>query len=35
MENCSPLLETALKRAEKNLGHSFIHDEEIAARVRS
>lgn len=35
MENCSPLLETALKRAEKNLGHSFIHDEEIAARALS
>jgi hypothetical protein len=30
MENCSPLLEAALKRAAKNLGHSFIHDEEIA-----
>ncbi|MBA4150785.1 MAG: restriction endonuclease, SacI family [Verrucomicrobia bacterium] len=35
MENCSPLLEAALKRAQKNLGHSFIHDEEIAARVVS
>jgi hypothetical protein len=35
MENCSPLLEAALKRAQKNLGHSFIHDEEIAARVLS
>ena len=33
MENCSPLLEAALKRAQKNLGHSFIHDEEISARV--
>lgn len=35
MENCSPLLEASLKRAKKNLGHSFIHDEEIAARVIS
>jgi hypothetical protein len=35
MENCSPLLETSLKRAQKNLGHSFLHDEEIAARVVS
>ena len=35
MENCSPLLEASLKRAQKNLGHSFIHDEEIAARVNS
>jgi len=35
MANCSKLLEEALKRAEKNLGHSFIHDEEIAARVLS
>jgi hypothetical protein len=35
MENCSPLLEAALKRAQKNLGHSFIHDEEMAARVLS
>lgn len=35
MANCSKLLEDALKRAEKNLGHSFIHDEEIAARVLS
>jgi DNA adenine methylase len=35
MENCSPLLEASLKRAQKNLGHSFIHDEEIAARVVS
>jgi SacI-like restriction endonuclease len=33
MENCSPLLEASLKRAQKNLGHSFIHDVEIAARV--
>ncbi|MDE3100116.1 MAG: hypothetical protein KGJ88_11645 [Verrucomicrobiota bacterium] len=32
MENCSKLLEDARKRAEKNLGHSFIHDEEIAAQ---
>jgi len=35
MENCSHLLEAALKRAGKNLGHCFIHDEEIAARVLS
>jgi DNA adenine methylase len=35
MENCSPLLEASLKRAQKNLGHSFIHDEEMAARVVS
>lgn len=35
MENCSPLLEASLKRAQKNLGHSFIHDEEIATRVVS
>ena len=35
MENCSPLLEASLKRAQKNLGHAFIHDEEIAARVVS
>jgi DNA adenine methylase len=33
MENCSPLLEASLKRAQKNLGHSFIHDEEIEARI--
>jgi DNA adenine methylase len=35
MENCFPLLEASLKRARKNLGHSFIRDEEIAARVIS
>ena len=35
MENCSPLLDASLKRAQKNLGHSFIHNEEIAARVLS
>jgi DNA adenine methylase len=35
MENCSPLLEASLKRAQKNLDHSFIHDQEIAARVLS
>ena len=33
MENCSPLLEASLKRAQHNLGHSFIQDEKIAARV--
>jgi DNA adenine methylase len=33
MENCSKLLEASLKRAKANIGHSFIHDEEIAARV--
>jgi hypothetical protein len=35
MENCSPLLEASLKRAQKNLDHSFIHDEAIAARMVS
>lgn len=35
MANCSTLLEAALKRAQANLGHSFIHDEKIAARVLS
>lgn len=35
MENCSPLLEASLKRAQKHLGHSFIHDEKISARVVS
>jgi DNA adenine methylase len=33
MENCSPLLESSLTLAENNPGHSFIHDEKIAARV--
>ena len=33
MENCSKLLEASLKRAQKNLGHSFIHDVAIAARI--
>jgi hypothetical protein len=33
MENCSPLLEASLKRAQKNPGHCFVRDEEIAARV--
>jgi len=35
MENCSKLLEASLKRALANLGHSFIHEENIAARVLS
>ena len=35
MENCSQLLEAALNRAQANPGHSFIHDDEIAARVLS
>jgi DNA adenine methylase len=35
MENCSQILEASLKRAQANLGHSFIHDEKIAARVLS
>jgi SacI restriction endonuclease len=35
MENCSKLLEASLKRAQADLGHSFIHDEKIAARVLS
>jgi DNA adenine methylase len=33
MENCSPLLEASLKRAQKNPGHSFIQNEKILARV--
>jgi len=35
MENCSPLLESSLKRAQKRLAATFIHDEAIAARVAS
>jgi hypothetical protein len=35
MENCSPLLEASLKRAQKNPAKSFVRDEEIAARVAS
>ena len=35
MENCSKQLEDSFKRAQANLGHSFIHDEKIAARVLS
>src|ERR1700689_2929925 len=35
MENCSTLLEASLKRAQKNIGHSFIHDERSAALVIS
>ena len=35
MENCSKLLEASLKRAQANLGHSFVHEEKIAARVLS
>jgi DNA adenine methylase len=35
MENCSKLLEASLKRAQANLGHSFIHEEKIEARVLS
>jgi DNA adenine methylase len=35
MENCSPLIEAALGRAEKHLRRSFISNEEIAARVAS
>ncbi len=35
MENCSPLLEASLRRTQKNLAHSLIHDKEIAARVVS
>jgi DNA adenine methylase len=35
MQNCSPLLEAALERAQKRLDRSFIRDEEIAARVAS
>jgi DNA adenine methylase len=33
MENCSPLLEASLKRAQKNLGQSLVRNEGIAARV--
>lgn len=35
MENCSPLLEASLQRAQTNLGSSFLRDEKIAARVVS
>jgi DNA adenine methylase len=35
MENCSTLLEAALKRAQSNPGRSFIRDANIAARVLS
>ena len=35
MENCSPLLEASLKRAQKNPGHSFVHNEEIREYARS
>jgi DNA adenine methylase len=33
MENCSPLLEASLKRAQKNPDRSFVQDKEIATRV--
>jgi len=35
MQNCLPLLEASLERAHNNLGHSFIRNEEISARVVS
>lgn len=35
MENCSPLLEASLKRAQKHLNDSFIRDQAIATRVES
>jgi DNA adenine methylase len=35
MENCSTLLEAALKRAQAHPGHSFIGDEKIGTRVLS
>jgi len=35
MENCSPLLEASLKRAEKHLNGSFIQDAKIAERIES
>ena len=35
MENCSRLLEGSLKRAQANLGRSFIRDETIATRIVS
>jgi hypothetical protein len=35
MENCSPLLEASLKRAQKNLKRSFIRDAVFAERIAS
>jgi DNA adenine methylase len=35
MENCSPLLEASLKRAQKHLNDSFIRDQAIATQVAS
>ena len=35
MENCSPLLEASLKRAQKNLKRSFIRDTVFAERIAS
>lgn len=35
MENCSPLLEASLKRAQKHLNDSFVRDQAIATRVES
>ena len=35
MENCSPLLESALKRALARLNRSFISDKGIAERIAS
>lgn len=35
MENCSPLLEASLKRAQKRLNGSFIRDQAISTRVES
>jgi DNA adenine methylase len=33
MENCSPLLEASLKRAQKHLNDSFIRDAKLAERI--
>jgi hypothetical protein len=35
MENCSPLLEASLKRAQKHLNESFIRDGTLATRIAS
>jgi SacI restriction endonuclease len=35
MENCSPILEASLKRAQKHLNNSFIRDAKIAERIAS
>ena len=35
MENCSPILEASLKRAQKHLNDSFIRDAKLAERITS